>query len=111
MYRIFCESYDNFIKSIDKDSYRIKISKPFELLVNIDKYNEEEKNQTELYKKLSDLIFFMKENLDRFPKLKVFLWTIESRNIKAKKYNVSSLEELEEQTKLVNSFLKLAYWY
>ena len=26
-------------------------------------------------------------------------------------YNVSDKEELEEQTKLVNSFLKLAYWY
>ena len=25
--------------------------------------------------------------------------------------NVSDKEELEEQTKLVNSFLKLAYWY
>ena len=48
MYRIFCESYENFIKSIDR---------------------------------------------------------------KSKKYNVSEKEELEEQTKLVNSFLKLAYWY
>ncbi len=24
MYRIFCESYENFIKTIDKDSYRLK---------------------------------------------------------------------------------------
>ena len=36
---------------------------------------------------------------------------LDSRNIKAKQYNVSSKEELEEQTKLINSFLKLAYWY
>ena len=35
MYRIFCESYENFIKSIDKDSYRIQIAKPFELIVDI----------------------------------------------------------------------------
>lgn len=111
MYRIFCESYDNFIKSIDKDSYRIKITKPFELIVDIDKYKREEKEQSELYKKLCDLISFMKENISRFPKLKAFLWTIDSRNIKAKKYNVSTKEELEEQTKLINSFLKLAYWY
>ena len=53
----------------------------------------------------------MKNNVERFPKLKSFLWTLDSRNIKAKKYNVSNEEELEEQTKLVNSFLKLAYWY
>ena len=111
MYRIFCESYDNFIKSIDEDSYRIRISEPFKLIVDIEKYNNEKKEESELYKKLSDLIAFMKENISRFPKLKAFLWTIDSRNIKAKKYNVSTEEELEEQTKLVNSFLKLAYWY
>ena len=111
MYRIFCESYENFIKSIDRNSYRIQIAKPFELIVDIDKYNKEEKEQSELYKKLCDLMSFMKENVNRFPKLKAFLWTLDSRNIKAKKYNVSDKEELEEQTKLVNSFLKLAYWY
>ena len=111
MYRIFCESYENFIKSIDKDSYRLQISKPFELIVDIDQYNKEKKLQSEIYKKLSDLMEFMKNNVERFPKLKAFLWTLDSRNIKAKKYNISKYEELEEQTKLVNSFLKLAYWY
>ena len=64
-----------------------------------------------MYKKLCDLVYFMKENVERFPKLKAFLWTLSSRNIQGKKYNVSNLEELEEQTKLINSFLKLAYWY
>ena len=29
MYRIFCESYENFIKSMDGDNYRLQISKPF----------------------------------------------------------------------------------
>lgn len=111
MYRIFCESYRNFIKSFDKDNSRLKISEPLELIVDIDKYKQEEKKQSELYKKLCDLICFIKENIEKYPKLKVFLWTIESRNIKGKKYNVSNLNELEEQTKLINSFLKLAYWY
>ena len=111
MYRIFCESYENFIKSIDKNSYRIQIAKPFELIVDINKYKKEEKVESELYKKLSDLMFFMKENINRFPKLKAFLWTLESRDMIGNKYNVSTEEELEEQTKLVNSFLKLAYWY
>jgi len=45
MYRIFCESYENFIKTIDKDSYRLQISKPFELIVDIDKYNKEQKTK------------------------------------------------------------------
>ena len=111
MYRIFCESYQNFIKSIDKDSYRLKIAKHFELIVDNNRYKKEKEKQSDLYKKLCDLMSFMEENINRFPKLKAFLWTLDSRNIKAKKFNISNTEELEEQTKLINSFLKLAYWY
>ncbi len=111
MYRIFCESYQNFINSFDENNYRLEIAKPLELIVNIDKYKQEEKKQSELYKQLCDLIYFMKENVERFPKLKAFLWTLSSRNMNGKKYDISKTEELEEQTKLINSFLKLAYWY
>jgi hypothetical protein len=111
MYRIFVESYNNFINSIDKNSYRIKNAKPLELLANINKYNDEKNKQSELYKKVSDLIFYLNDNLNKFPRMKAFLWTLESRNIKGTKYNVTTNEELEEQTKLINSFLKLSYWY
>ncbi len=37
MYRIFCESYENYKKTFDKENYRLEISKPFELIANIDK--------------------------------------------------------------------------
>ena len=47
----------------------------------------------------------------RFPKFKAFLWTLTSRNIVPEEYGVENKDELEEQAKLVNSFLKLAYWY
>ena len=57
---------------MDGDNYRLQISKPFELLVDIDKYNKEQKEQSELYKKLCDLMEFMKNNVKRFPKLKAF---------------------------------------
>ena len=111
MYRIFCESYKNFINSFDENNYRLEIAKPLELIANVDKYIQEEKKQSEIFKKLCDLIYFMKENIERFPKLKAFLWTLSSRNINGKMYNIAKQEELEEQTKLINSFLKLAYWY
>lgn len=111
MYRIFCESYQNFINSFEENSSRLEIAKPLELIVDVNKYIEEEKKQSESYKKLCDLICFMKENVERFPKLKAFLWTLSSRNMNGIKYNIAKKEELEEQTKLVNSFLKLAYWY
>lgn len=51
MYRIFCESYRNFIESFDENNYRLEISKPLELIVNINKYKEEEKNKVNYLRK------------------------------------------------------------
>ena len=111
MYRIFCESYKNYIKLFDKNSYRLQIANDFELLTDVGKYEEEKSKQSQQYKKISDLINYIKENIKRFPRLKAFLWTLQARNIDAKKFNVAKKEDLEEQTKLINSFIKLAYWY
>lgn len=111
MYRIFCESYQNYIKSFDEDNYRLRIAKPFELIIDVEKYNKEKREESEIYKKVCDLMYYMKKNIKKYPKFKAFLWTLESRKMKPKKYNISNVEELEEQTKIVNSFLKLAYWY
>ena len=111
MYRIFCESYENFIKTFDKYNSRIRVSEPLELIVNENKFKQEEKKESELYKKLCDLICFMKDNIERFPRFIAFLWTLDARGIKGKYFNISTKEELEEQAKLINSFLKLAYWY
>ena len=111
MYRVFVESYKNFINSIDNESYRIQIVKPFELIIDVDRYNNEKSKCSELYKKLSDLLYFIENNISIFPRLKAFLWTLDARDIKGKKFDISTKEELEEQTKLINSFIKLAYWY
>ena len=53
----------------------------------------------------------MNQSIDRYPRFKAFLWTLASRNIEGKQYNLESQENLEEQSKLINSFLKLTYWY
>jgi len=111
MYRVFCESYENFKNSFQERSIRLKNAEPLELIVNIDRYKEEEKKKSEIYKRLCDLLEFMTKNIDIYPRLKAFLWTLEARGIMPQEYNVAKQEEIEEQTKLVNSFLKLAYWY
>ncbi len=111
MYRIFCESYENFLNSFDEDSYRLEMAKPISLLTSEKQYNEEQNKQSQIYKQVSDLLYYMQQNIDKYPKMKAFLWTLESRNMKAKRYNITDIEDLEEQAKLINSFLKLAYWY
>ena len=111
MYRIFCESYENFKKLYNEENYRLNVAKPFELIVNTKRYEKEKEMQSDLYKKLCDLLSYMEKNIKKFPKFKAFLWTLKSRNIMAEECNIETQEDLEEQAKLVNSFLKLAYWY
>ena len=111
MYRIFCESYENFKKLYNEENYRLNVTKPFELIVNTKRYEKEKEMQSDLYKKLCDLLSYMEKNIKKFPKFKAFLWTLKSRNIIAEECNIETQENLEEQAKLVNSFLKLAYWY
>ncbi len=111
MYRIFCESYENFKNTFYEENYRLDVAKPLELIANLDEYEKEKEENTDKFKKVCDLIYFMENNILKFPKFKAFLWTLDSRNIKSKNYGVAKKEDLEEQSKLINSFLKLAYWY
>ena len=111
MYRIFCESYENFLKTFEEENYRLKIAEPLGLITNLEKYEKEKANNSEPYKNICSLLDYMQNNINRFPKFKAFLWTLKSRNIEPKRFNNVKNEDLEEQAKLVNSFLKLAYWY
>ena len=87
MYRIFCESYENFKKLYNEENYRLNVAKPFELIVNTKRYEKEKEMQSDLYKKLCDLLSYMEKNIKKFPKFKAFLWTLKSRNIMAEECN------------------------
>lgn len=113
MYRIFCESYYNYVKDFKEksiDEFRYKVIEPFELIVDLEKYNIEKKEETLRYKKLEDFIWLIKKSIDKYPNFKAFLWTLESRGINGKCYEVLKEEELKEQIKIINMFLRLAYW-
>ncbi|WAM31796.1 hypothetical protein [Caldicellulosiruptor naganoensis] len=76
MYRIFCESYQNFCKSFEnstaQDEFRYKIAKVFELIVDLNRFQQERERNSELYKNLCDLLWFMQQNIDKYPKFKTF---------------------------------------
>ena len=114
MYRMFCESFKNYKNNFNGmarvEEYRSKITEPLKLLVNSEMYAVEKCSETMLFKRLNDLLIYMEENMERYPKLKAFLWTLESRGIKGFEYGMATHEELEEQTKIINSILNLQYW-
>ena len=46
MYRIFCESYSNFLKTFSENNCRLKISEPLELIVNMSMLKQEKDNKS-----------------------------------------------------------------
>jgi len=113
MYRIFCESYRSFIKDFEgiaSNEYRYEMSRPLKLITDPELYRKEKAVGSFMFKQISDLLYFMACNKEKYPKFKAFLWTLESREIKGAYYGVTDMLTLEEQAKLVDMFLNLAYW-
>ena len=113
MYRIVCESYENYINDFvpnDTDSYRFKIMKPFRLITDISIYNTEKSLNTEEYKKLEDFLYLAKQEINNYPNIKSLLWSLESRGIYGQSFEILSEEEFTEMMKIINMFLRLSYW-
>lgn len=113
MYRIICESYTNYMNDFheeDKDNFRYQVMVPFGLLLDLEQYKKEKQKESLNYKKLEDFIWFAKKSIQNYPRFKAFLWTLESRDIRGKYYGVLNEEELKEQIKITNMFLRLVYW-
>ncbi|NSW90919.1 MAG: hypothetical protein HPY74_09675 [Firmicutes bacterium] len=113
MYRIICESYKNFMNDFLPDNtsdYRYQIMQPFRLILDTSLYMEEKNKNSADFMKLEDFLYKIKRNIKKYPKFKSFLWSLESRNIFGKNYGVLSIEEFLEQLKIMDMFLKLAYW-
>lgn len=113
MYKIICESYKNYKNDFlpnNSNDYRYIITKPLELILDLSLYEKEKINNTMNYQKLEHFIYLLKNNIDKYPNCKSFLWSLESRGIYGKNYGVMSKEEFIELVKIINMFLKLSYW-
>lgn len=112
MYRIVCESYENFKRDFqaDDNNYRYRITKPLELILDLSLYGEEKRRNTLMYRKLESLIYLLKKNIKETPDFKSFLWSLESRGIYGQNFNAISNEEFVELSKIIRMFLKLSYW-
>jgi len=110
MYRVFCESYENYILQNNGSDYRSEMAKPLSLIVDVGKFEREKFQNTMQYKKMSDLLFYLETHKDDYPRFTTFLWTIESRGMIPQFCGVSLEQDMQEQAKLINSLLKLTYW-
>lgn len=55
-------------------------------------------------------MYYARQSIDEYPNTKSFLWSLESRGIYGKNYNILREVDLKEIMKILNMFLKLSYW-
>tara|TARA_Y100000588_G_C13827216_1_gene742001 strand:- start:155 stop:496 length:342 start_codon:yes stop_codon:yes gene_type:complete len=112
MYRIVCESYDKYKQDFSggEQDVRMKCLEPLDLIQSKDLYYLERKKETLKYKKLSDFLWKLQNDLETYKLFSSLLWTLESREIVGKEYNVLTENEFDEMVKVVRMFLKLSYW-
>jgi hypothetical protein len=100
----------NLLKSLPKDSVRYNTMTKMSLLADPEAFHREASICSENYKRVSSLIHYMKCSTHKLPRLKAFIWTIESREMYPEFYPVSNEDEFFEQAKAINSILSLQYW-
>ncbi len=114
MYRIVCESYENYKKDFlpeHADDYRFVVAMPLQLITDLSLYEQEKKANTLNYRKLEHLIYLLWQNIDKYPSFKSLLWSLEARGISGRDYGVLSDEDYVELCKIIGMFLKLSYWH
>jgi hypothetical protein len=74
MYRIFCDSVENYRRQYgDDDGYRAKLASPLCLLADASAFHEEKRANSKRFQEASDLLRYMEGRVDKYPKLKAFI--------------------------------------
>lgn len=104
MYRIVKESIPNYRMSTV--GYRQQIAEPFMLMLDINIYNAHKREQTILYKKLSDFLYAIRD----CEKCSVIFRELSAWGIEPMDYGITSDKDKEEMHKIMHMLLNLAYW-
>ena len=114
MYSAFCRNLKNYLKQYDDPStqkeYRYRVVEPFILMLDAAKFKIEKENQTDKYKKVSDFLEFAEIHKKTCHQLPTLLRELEDYGITAQHQGVVSEEDLQEQLKIMNMFMKLMYY-
>ncbi len=112
MYRMFQDSYENLIGTLD--GVRKEYVQCFRLIYDINIYNQNKRENSTEYKRLNNLLIYITDSMNRFPRLKCFLWELELLGISVDRGNIDesiSIEYVDEAAKILNTVMKMNYWY
>ncbi|BEP29543.1 hypothetical protein [Helicovermis profundi] len=114
MYRQFVKNLENFLlinyKENESLNYRYKLVKSLNVLTDINKYNELQKTNIKKYNEISNIIWSLQENTDKYPSFKMFSWELWGYGFDGKKEETLDKEKVDEQLKIIDLLLGTKYW-
>jgi len=114
MYRILSESVHQYMRDPATQGVRRKSMGPICLLVNPEAYHRERTAKTDLFHKTQELLSYLQQTAPFNPRFQTLLWHLESREIippAQLHLNKESLERCQEQARILQQLINLAYWY
>lgn len=114
MYRILSESVHNYMQDPATQGARRKAMGPVCLLVKPKIYHQERLARTRFFQETQELLFYLKETASTNPRFETLLWHLESREITPSstlQLNEKSRERCQEQARILQQLISLAYWY
>lgn len=112
MYKIFVESYPNVINSFEKTDIRYQYVEYMDLLCNPAKYEQNKKQKSKKYIKLSNLLSYIRNHTTKYHRLQVLMYELEYLGISpVKTKQILTEEEMEEGAKILKTIVKLNYWH
>jgi hypothetical protein len=113
MYRILCESLDNFNASLagDAGNPRLTQARFLTLLTDVNEFGKKKASNDTLYQQLNSFL----NEISNCPRCSHILHELKMLGIEAESYDEQdkhvSQSDYTEQHKLMHMILKLGYWY
>lgn len=114
MYRILSESVHNYMHDPATQGARQKTMGPICLLVNPEAYHQERMANTALFQETQELLSYLQQTAPINPRFETLLWHLESREITPPariQLSEESLERCQEQARILQQLIRLAYWH
>lgn len=114
MYRILSESVHNYMHDPATRGARRKFMAPICLLVNPQAYHRERIADTALFQETQELLSYLQQAAPGNPRFQTLLWHLESREITPPlnlQLNQESRVRCQEQARILQQLISLAYWY
>jgi|LGOV01.1.fsa_nt_gb hypothetical protein len=114
MYRQFVKNIENYLlinyTENEISNYRYEIVKSFNPLTDINIFKKLEKTNIDEYNEISNLIWKLKENIQKYPSFKVLSWELWGYGFDGEKHDIIDQEKFNEQLKIIDLLLSTTYW-